>query len=291
MTSIEKEKKVSREIKVIGMLTLASLITAFNLSSFIDAGGLVPGGFSGITVLIQRIFQKFFAISIPFSAIYLPLNIIPTVIGFKYIGKRFTIYSLYVVGLSSLLTDIFPQFTVTYDILLITVFGGLISGVAAVLCLLAGASSGGTDIISIFFSERKGIDTWNYIFIGNCVLLATAGVLFGFDKALYSIIYQYVITQVLNTLYKRYQKDTLFIITSEPEKVYMLIRDMTNHDATRLEGRGCYEGGEKQILYSVIGRDEVDKVVSAIKKVDSKAFINVLRTDKLKGEFYRKPTK
>lgn len=88
---------------------------------------------------------------------------------------------------SGILTDIVPSFSVTEDILLISIFGGLINALAISLCLFANATSGGTDFIAIFLSEKYGIDSWNYIFAGNVVILGIAGALFGWDKALYSI--------------------------------------------------------------------------------------------------------
>lgn len=287
----ERKKKIYGELKMFFFLTLASAIIAFNLKSFIRTGGLFPGGFSGLTVLIQQIFGEFLNITIPYSVLYLPMNLIPAYIGFRFIGKRFTIYSFYVVFLSSILTDIFPDITITYDTLLISIFGGIVSGVAGSMCLMNGASGGGTDFISIYYSEKKGIDTWNYIFMANVVILTTAGLLFGFDKALYSIIYQFTGTQILQTMFKRYQKDTLLIITDQPMAVYGKIRELTNHDATLLKGMGCYEHNEKDILYSVVGRDEVDKVISAIREIDEKSFINVINTEQINGRFYKPPTR
>lgn len=291
MMTTEIKRSIKHDLKVIFFLTLASAIIAFNLKSFIRTGGLFPGGFSGLTVLIQQISSRFFDFEIPYSVLYLPMNLIPAVIGFKFIGKRFTIFSFYVVFLSSILTDIFPEVTITYDTLLISIFGGIISGAAGSLCLMNGASGGGTDFISIYFSEKKGIDTWNYIFAANVVILVTAGLLFGFDKALYSIIYQFAATQVLQTMFKRYQKDTLLIITDQPMAVYGKIRELTNHDATLLKGMGCYEHKEKDILYSVVGREEVDKVIAAIQSIDEHAFINVINTEQINGRFYKPPTR
>lgn len=289
--SIESKNRVKSELIMFLNLTIASAVLAFNLKSFVRTGGLFPGGFSGLALLIQRIMEDFFSISLPYSAIYMPLNLIPAYIGFRYIGKRFTIYSFYLVFLSSFLTDVFPPVTITYDLLLISVFGGLIQGAAISLALISGASGGGTDFIAIYFSEKKGIDVWNYVFLANVVILTTAGILFGFDKALYSIIFQFTTTQVISTLFKRYQKDTLFIITDQPMAVYGKIRELTHHDATLIEGNGCYEGAERHILYSVIGREQVDKVISAIKAIDGHAFINVIKTEQVNGRFYRVPTK
>lgn len=287
--SIEKKTKIKREIKMLLCLTLASAVIGFNLKSFVETGGLFPGGFSGLTILIQQVAKQFFHIDIAYSAIYLPMNLIPAYIGFKYIGKRFTFYSFYVVFLSSILTDIFPSVTITYDTLLISIFGGILGSAAISLCLINGASGGGTDFISIYFSEKRGIDAWNYIFLANVIILTTAGILFGFDKALYSIIYQYAGTQVIQILFKRYQKDTLLIITELPDAVYGRIKEITHHDATLIEGTGCYEGMQRHILYSVVGREQVDKVISAIKKVDPKAFVNVIKTEQVNGRFYKKP--
>lgn len=85
--------------------------------------------------------------------------------------------------LSGFLTDIFPSVTITYDMLLISIFGGIVGSAAVSICLISGASAGGTDFISIYFSEKKGLDAWNYILIANVIMLVTAGALFGFDKA------------------------------------------------------------------------------------------------------------
>lgn len=285
----EKKKKIKYEVKTFLALTIASCVIAFNLKSFVQTGALFPGGFSGVAILIQQIAYKFFNIEIAYSIIYLPLNLIPAYIGFKYIGTRFTVYSFYVVFLSSILTDVFPAVTITYDTLLISIFGGILGSAAISICLINGASGGGTDFISIYFSEKKGIDAWNYILLGNIVILTTAGVLFGFDKALYSIIYQYAGTQIIQLLFKRYQKDTLFIITEMPDSVYGKIREITHHDATQIEAVGCFEGAQRHILYSVVGREQVGRVIDAIKKVDPKAFINVINTEQLNGRFYKPP--
>lgn len=287
----ERNKRVKSEIVMFISLTLASALIAFNLKSFVRTGGLFPGGFSGLALLVQQILSSFFHITVPYSAIYMPVNLIPAYIGFKYIGKKFTIYSFYLVFLSSFLTDVFPAVTITYDVLLIAVFGGIVQGIAVSIALISGASGGGTDFIAIYFSEKKGVDVWNYVLLGNAIILTTAGILFGFDKALYSIIFQYTTTQAISIMFKRYQKDTLFIITDQPMAVYGRIRELTHHDATLIEGNGCYEGAERHILYSVVGREQVDKVIAAIRQIDEHAFINVIRTEQINGRFYRTPTK
>ena len=279
------------DAKSLAMLTLGAVILGFNMKSFVNTGGLFPGGFAGITLLVTRSASEFFGITIPYSAVYLPLNLVPALIGFKYIGKWFTIMSFYMVALSSFLTDLFPEIVITSDPVLISVFGGILTGISVSVCLLSGASAGGTDFISIYFSEKKGIDTWNYVFLANVCILTLAGILFGFEAAMYSIIYQFCCTQVIQTLYKRYQKDTLLIITEQPQDVYQMISRTTKHDATLIPAVGMYEGAERHILYSVVGRSEVDKVMQEVHRIDPKAFINVIQTEQLAGRFYKPPTR
>ena len=267
----------------------ASLLYAWNLRCFAKTAGLFPGGFSGLSLLLQQIGLDFIHVSIPFSVFNIGLNLVPTYIAYKFIGKKFTGYSCLMIVVSGILTDMVPAWPVTEDILLIAIFGGLINALAISLCLFANATSGGTDFIAIFLSEKYSIDSWNYIFAGNVVILGIAGALFGWDKALYSIIFQYTSTQVLHVLYKRYQKQTLIIVTKRPEDVYEAIAEITHHDATLIKGEGCYSKQECDVLYSVVGRDEVSKVVNTVRETDPQAFVNMIRTENLAGRFYQRP--
>ena len=264
-------------------------LMALNIKSFVRTGGLYPGGATGLALLIQRAADMFLHITIPYTIVNILLNAIPVYIGFRFIGKKFTMYSCLMIVVSGILTDIVPSFPMTQDILLISIFGGLINALAISLCLFANATSGGTDFIAIFLSEKYGIDSWNYIFAGNVVILGIAGALFGWDKALYSIIFQYTSTQVLHILYKRYQKQTLIIVTKRPEDVYEAIAEITHHDATLIKGEGCYSKQECDVLYSVVGRDEVNMVVNTVRKTDPQAFVNMIRTENLAGRFYQRP--
>ena len=271
------------------MIVAASVIMAVNLKTFVRTGGLIPGGFNGLTRLLQEISDMLWGVEPPFTAINLTLNTIPIVISFKFIGKKFTGYSCLMIVLTGLITDLIPSFTFTDDILLVAVFGGLFNALAIAICLMANATSGGTDFIAIFLSEKYDIDSWNYIFAVNVVILVIAGALFGWEKALYSIIFQFTSTQVLHTLHRRYQKQTLLIITQKPEEVYMAIKETTNHDATLFKGEGCYLKQECNMLYSVVGRDEVRKVLNRVRETDPSAFVNMIRTESLFGRFYQRP--
>ena len=182
-----------------------------------------------------------------------------------------------------------PGIAITSDVLLISIFGGIINGFAISLCLLTGSTTGGTDFISIYLSEKKGMDAFNIILGLNAVILVAAGFMFGWDKALYSILFQFASTQVLHTLYKKYQQETFFIVTNHGEQIYQAISKATNHGATILDGEGPYEHTERQVVYSVVSSAESKKVRKAVKEADPNAFINVVKTERLFGHFYYKP--
>lgn len=279
-----------QDAKRVVVICIAAVLMAVNIKSFVRTGGLYPGGATGITILLQTIFERFFDIIVPYSVINLLLNAVPVYIGFRFIGKKFTLLSCLMIVLTSFLTDIIPAQVITYDILLISIFGGIINGLAISMCLMVSATSGGTDFISIYLSEKKGIDAWNMILGLNIVILSIAGLLFGWDKALYSIIFQYASTQILHILYKRYQKQTFFIVTDKPTEICDAIYTVSNHGATILEGKGSYEHCERNVVYSVVSREEAKKVVRAVRRTDENAFVNQLKTDELSGHFYRKPT-
>lgn len=280
---------MKQELKRICVIFLSALLMAVNIKTFVRTGGLYPGGATGLTILVQRTVELFFHKEISYTFVNLLLNAIPVYIGLRYIGKKFTLYSCLMIVLTSILTDIIPAQIITQDILLISIFGGIINGCAVSLCLIMDATTGGTDFIAIFLSEKKGMDSFNIILGINMVILVIAGSLFGWDKALYSIIFQYVSTQVLHTLYKKYQQGTLFVVTNKPKEVCSAIAKVSNHGATILEGEGSYEHCERNVVYSVVSWAETKKVIRAVKNVDEKAFINVIKTQEVSGKFYLKP--
>lgn len=277
-----------KDIRRIITICIAAVIMALNIKIFVRTGGLYPGGATGLTILIQEVVLRYYHVQLPYTLVNLLLNAVPVYIGFKFIGKKFTLFSCLMIVLTSTLTDIVPSFTVTYDTLLISIFGGIINGAAISMVLSVDATTGGTDFIGIYLSEKKGRDSWNLVLGINAFILCMAGLLFGWDKALYSIIYQFISTQVMNSMYRKYQKKTLFIVTNKATEVCEVIKNVTNHGATVLEGEGSYEHCERNVVYSVVSADEYKRLIHAIRQVDEKSFINTLRTDYLAGRFYHR---
>lgn len=280
-------KSIKKQFIILITVIISAFLMALNTKTFVNTGGLYPGGVTGLTILIQRIFKLLLDITLPFSVVNIFLNSIPVYIGFRFIGKRFTLYSCLMIILNSIFTDLIPSYILTEDILLISIFGGIINGLAIGICLNAGATSGGTDFISIFLSEKRGIDSFNIILVFNAVIICAAGFIFGWEKALYSIIFQYASTTVLHLLYKKFQQSTFFIVTTKPREICIAIYEVSKHGATILEGEGSYEHCERNVVYSIVSSAQAKKVIHAIKDIDPDAFINEIKTQKLLGRFYQ----
>ena len=106
---------------------------------------------------------------------------------------------------------------------------------------------------------------------------------------MYSIIFQFVTTQILNARYMHYKKTTLFIVTEYPDEIARALYKKTKHGATTLDAQGTYQGTPRKMLYTVINAEEINKVLKIIDNIDEKAFVNVIRTEQLRGAFYMRP--
>lgn len=289
---MKKSKKHKyRDLITLVCVIAGALISAVNIKTFVDAGGLFPGGFNGLTVLIQRICSTYFHFEIPFSIVNYALNAIPAYIGFKMVGKKFTLYSILMIILTGIFVDVLPNANITEDVLLVSIFGGIVNGIALSIALRGNASSGGTDFISMWISKKTNQSAWNYVMGMNAVMLVIAGLLFGWDKALYSIIFQFCSTQIINTMHLRYKRMTMFIVTSQPEILIPIIQHSTHHGVTQLEGIGTYSGKPRTLLYTVVNTAEVKPLMNKIKELDQTAFVNVTKTEQVEGRFYLEPIK
>lgn len=283
------QETIKTTLKRIIIIVISSFIMAVNIKSFVRTGGLFPGGATGLTLLIQRGAATYLNISLPYTIINVILNLFPIYLGFRYIGKKFTLYSVAMIMLTNIFTDLIPGVVITYDTLLISIFGGIVNGFVISLCLRVDATSGGTDFIAIYLSQKKGIDSFNVVLGINAVILLTAGYMFGWDKALYSIIFQYTSTQVLHVLYKEYRQNTLLVVTTMPNEIAAKIYEICKHGATIMDGQGSYEKTSRKIVYSVVSSAESKKVIQEIQEIDPCAFISAMKAEQVSGHFYHRP--
>lgn len=163
------------------------------------------------------------------------------------------------------------------------------NGISIGLALNANASSGGTDFIAIDLSARLNRPTWNYILFINALVLAIAGIRSGWSLALYSIIFQFASTQVVNAMYSRYKLSRMEIITDYPEDVSQRIFRLYRHGITQIQVLGVYKHRRHSLLMLTVNQSQVANIVKAVKKVDPMAFVTVYEVEKVIGNFYQQP--
>ena len=283
---IELTKK---DIPVILWIVVAAVLYSLGINFFVKSGNLFPGGYSGLSRLISQPAEMYFGLNISFSVIYFTLNAITAVVVWRMIGHKFVIYSFLFFALSALFTAIIPEVPVTDDMLLVSVFGGLVSGISIGIVLRNNASSGGTDFIAIVLSQKLNRPTWNLIMGANAVILVLAGILFGWNKALYSIIYQYVSTQVVSTMHQRYKFTRLNIVTNMPEEVCEAIFHTCRHGITKVKCEGGYSHTPRWLLLATINTYQLHSVIDTVKQADPHAFITVNSVERIVGNYYQVP--
>ncbi len=268
---------------------LSAITQAFALTSFSVPAGIYPSGVSGLSRLLSDILKTFMNYDLPYFYLYLIINIVLAFIVFRHIGKLFTIFSLLQTVLVSLFASKFQALHILDDRLLMALFGGLINGFGVSLALTNGASSGGTDFLSVYFSNKFHRSMWDYVFVFNSLLVLVSGLLFGWETAAYSMIYQYTSTLIVNRMHKRYTHQAIIIVTKKPDAVIDSILNNVRHGITRISAKGGYMGDEETILYTVVNTFQTAEVVRYALQGDDKAFIETRNSIAVYGNYYQKP--
>ena len=276
-------------IKYILFVVISAVLISIGSNSFSIPGQIYSSGLMGFSRLASDVLHDFFNIDISFTVFYISINLLLTFLVYKYIGKLFTYLSLLNVVLVTIICSFMKPLFEIDDILLLSVFGGIVNGFGIGLALKNNACTGGTDFLSIFLSSKYKKTMWNYIFGINCVLIILTGLIYGLERALYSIIFQFCSTQVINRMHKRYTSQTITIITAHPEEVSKEIFSTVRHGITKVNAVGEYKNTQTNMLYTVINGYQTDDVIKAILKADPKAFINVQDTKLVIGNYYQKP--
>jgi len=277
------------KIYIFMMVIVSAVLQSFALSSFSVPGKFYPAGISGFSRLCSDILFDFLYINLPYYFLYFVLNIVLALITYKYIGKWFTIFSLTQISIVTVLSGFLKPMINLNEIILFAIFGGVINGMGAGLALKNNASTGGTDFVTIYFSNKYKKSLWNYTFIFNSLIIICAGLFYGWERACYSIIYQYCSTAMVKKLHDRYTQQTITIITKHPDEVSKQILANIRHGITSIQAKGVYNNDSQTILYTIVNSFQTDLVVKCVLDADKKAFINIQETVALKGNYYQKP--
>lgn len=278
------------EAKRIAVVIIGSLLGAISLNFFLIHANVYASGLTGAAQLLSSIFKDFAGIHLSMGLLVLLLNIPVAFLGWFKVGKGFTIYSSISVAFLTLFLEILPTITLSHDIILNAVFGGVISGIGIGITLKVGASTGGMDIVAMVLSRVTDKPIGSYFLILNGIIIALAGILYKPENALYTLVTLYVSTRVIDTLHTRHEKVTAMIITHKAEALQKAIHEQLIRGITILPAKGAYSNEDKNMLYLVITRYELYDLERIIREIDPHAFTNVVQTTGIFG-FFRKDEK
>lgn len=289
MKPVTKLKNLNITFKDILFVVVGSCFSSLAVVWFVRPGALIPAGLSGTTMLITMEAQSKFAINLSYSIVYLVLNLVILSYVYNKLGKKFLTLSFINIFLTSILVAVLPEINLTDDLVLIAVFGGMLNGIGSSFALRANGSTGGTDFIAIYYSMVKNKPQWDKIMMFNGALLLYSGWTYNWDMALYSIIYQFVSTQIINTYHNRYKLSSIHVITQHADVVSEAMLKVTRHGITQTEGVGVFHQKNTSILYMVASDFELKCITKAVLEVDPKAFIEVSTVDRIVGNYRQKP--
>lgn len=275
------------QIKKIIVVCIGALLNAIAMNYFLIPANVYSGGFSGAAQLISKISSDFTPFVLSQGVLFLLLNIPVIILGWKKVGKSFTIYSFVSVILMSFFLEVIPIKHVSSDILLNAVFGGVITAIGVGFTLKWGASTGGMDIVAMVLSRMTDKPVGTYIFTLNSIIILSAGFLFGWEKALYTLVTLYVSTRVIDTIHTSHVKLTAFVVTKKQEELKKAVHTKLLRGMTVIPARGSFTNEAKDMLMIVITRYELFDLERIIKEVDPGAFTNIVQTTSVFG-FFRK---
>lgn len=284
-----KENKDIRNLFTLFCVLISGFLQAAVIRVFMEPLNLLSSGFTGLAILIERITSSFFGFTFSTSLGMLILNIPVALLCSRSISKRFVFFSMIQVFTVSLCLKAMHFNPLFDDQLLNIIFGGFIYGISALIALKGNASTGGTDFIALYISNRLGRSIWSQVFIFNATLLIIFGIMFGFQYAGYSILFQFISTKTIDSFYHRYERMTMQITTSKPDEVIDAYMKQFRHGMTRLNGTGGYSKKPVSMLITVVSSYEVEDIARFIRQVDSKVIINTFKTENFYGNFYLKP--
>ena len=288
MTSTKKRIAVN-----ILFLTLAGIVNATGVTLFLVPWKLLDGGLSGTSFLLGQLTK------VPLAVWLIILNFPFFLFAWKKMGKSTVLYSLYAIAIYSLTTYLFqsvfklcgedkmtsPFVKKEYDVILASIFGGLISGIGSGLTIRFGGAMDGVEVMGVMFAKRVGLTVGQFVMTYNAVLYVIAGFLFkDFQIPLYSIVAYACGLKAVDFIVDGLDKGkAAFIITDHPEEVGKAISAAMGRGITMMDARGFYSKAHKGLLYVVVNRFEIGSLKRIISQIDPAAFVSVSEVSDMLG--------
>ncbi|UJF27674.1 YitT family protein [Planococcus sp. 107-1] len=258
-----------------------SILLGFAFNMFLLPHEILSGGVTGIAMI--------FSLMLPINAgIWLfVLNIPILIIGWMKLGKMFIINSIYSVAVTSISMLYIPVMKVTEDVLLSSVFGGVLVGIGVGFIIRSYGSTGGFDVIGLLLTMKRDIPLGFMVFGLNSLVVFVSGFIFTWELAMYTMASIYITGLVVDRIHTRHIKLNMQVVTSKGDEVKKQLLENLYRGITVTEGEGAYSGNKVKILHSVITRYELAYVRPLIKEVDPDAFVSISETMEVMGNFRR----
>jgi uncharacterized membrane-anchored protein YitT (DUF2179 family) len=264
---------------------IGTIVAAGALEIFLLPNDVIDGGVVGISIMAAHF------VEIPLGIFTFVLNIPFLYIGYKQIGKTFLISSLFAIASFSIwlsvMRDSVP--TVTHDPLLAALFGGVILGAGVGIIIRFGGSLDGTEMVSIIISRVTPISVGQCVMLFNVVILGCSGLVFGWDKAMYSLLTYFIASKVIDIVVEGLDEAKCIMIVSEMyEEVADAITARLGRSVTFLDGEGSYRRAPTKIIYVVVTRVEISKLKNIILDKDENAFLTISNVADVMGGSHKK---
>ena len=268
-------------------IIIGTTILAAGVNMFFAKLKLVTGGVSGLAIVIEYVAQKNYGIEIPLWFTNIAVNIPLLAIAMKLKGKAFVGKSLFAAAYLSFAlfyTSFIPAPNV--DLLLVSIFGGVFVGTGLGFVLRASASTGGTDLAAnILKIYLKNVPIAKIILIIDSTIVLIGAFVFGIEKAMYALISIYIVAKVIDSILEGINfSKAVFIISDYSKEIAEILMKDLNRGVTGIHATGMYTKGEKQVLFVVVGKDEIVPLQKMVKDIDNKAFITVADVREVLGE-------
>lgn len=271
-------KKLSNPIFTYLFLALGAAIAAFAIEEFLVPNTILDGGVIGVGIMLEHLF------GIPLSLLTVLLNA-PFVIygGFK-LGRSFTVKAVFSMAVFSVCVELFSGWAnATSETLLAVCFGGVLLGLGVGIVIRNGGCLDGTEAMAIILSRRTTLAVGEMVLGMNIVIYGVAGILFGLDRAMYSLLTYFITSKVLDMVESSMnQAKAALIITDDEREISQRIYDQMGRTVTIMDGEGLVSGSKK-VLYCVITQYEMRQLREVVGSVDASAFVSILDVSEIIG--------
>ncbi|MFT8317864.1 MAG: YitT family protein [Sporolactobacillus sp.] len=273
--------------KKLGISICAAFLCSLSMNLFLIPAHVYASGINGAAQLITDILHDWVNFNLPIGLLVLLLNLPIVWLGWCKVGKSFTFFSFITVLFTSFFLSVLPIYPLSQDILLNSIFGGMISAMGVGIALKFGISTGGLDIIAIYLTRRnRNASSGRYFLILNGIIILIAGAVYEWQFALYTLISRFVNSYVIDMIHTKYQKLTVITVTDKKDELVQAIQDEFDRGMTVIPSYGGFTGSKHHSIMIVISHYELYRMEQLIKQVDPHAFTNILETNKIVGCFH-----